>query len=149
MGCHVRNRKQVSPISDNRRDRRMLAKGVGVMSPIDLSLTGFLAILMIVGTCGAVGQVLSGHSIFSFIVAFVAGFLGAWLTVWGAAQLGFPDLFVLDLDGRPFPILWAAIGAILFSFLIGLVFRRRWFGVRNVGVQREIVRDDVVRRDVI
>jgi uncharacterized membrane protein YeaQ/YmgE (transglycosylase-associated protein family) len=119
------------------------------MSPIGLSLTGFLAILTIVGVCGAIGLFLARHSIISFVVAFVAGFLGAWLVVWGAAQLGFPDLYTLDLDGRPFPIIWAAIGAILFSFLIGLVMRRRWFGARELGVEQEYAQRDVVHRDAL
>jgi len=119
------------------------------MSPIGLTLTGFLAILMIVSFCGAIGQVLSGHSVLTFIVSVVAGFLGAWLTVWGAARLGFPDLYVMNMDGYSFPIIWAAIGAILLSFLVGLMIRRRWFGTRGTGVEREIVERDVVRRNPI
>ncbi len=119
------------------------------MSPIGLTLTGFLAILMIVGFFGAIGQVLAGHSILTFIVSLVAGFLGAWLTVWGTARLGFPALYVLDLDGYTFPIIWAAIGAILLSFLVGVMTRRRWFGVRSAGVDREIVERDVIRRNPI
>jgi uncharacterized membrane protein YeaQ/YmgE (transglycosylase-associated protein family) len=124
-------------------------KGVGTMSPIGLTLTGFLAILMIVGFFGAIGQALSGHSVLTFVVSLVAGFLGAWLTVWGAARLGFPDLYVLNMDGYTFPIIWAAIGAVLLSFLVGVMTRRRWFGVRGGGVQREIVERDVVRRNPI
>jgi uncharacterized membrane protein YeaQ/YmgE (transglycosylase-associated protein family) len=119
------------------------------MSPVGLTLTGFLAILMIVCFCGAIGQALSGHSVLTFLVALVAGFLGAWITVWGAARLGFPDLYVLNLDGYTFPIIWAAIGALLLSFIVGLLTRRRWFGIRSTGVDREIVERDVVRRNPI
>ena len=42
-----------------------------------------------------------------------------------AGVLGLPELFVINIDGQPFPLVWAIIGSALFALLAGLVTRRR------------------------
>jgi hypothetical protein len=42
-----------------------------------------------------------------------------------ARQLGLPEIFVLIIDGEPFPVVWAIIGSALFAGVLGLLTRQR------------------------
>lgn len=90
-----------------------------------MTLVGFLVLLGIAAAAGAVGQALAGYSIGGCLGSIVIGFAGAWLGVWLAGQFGLPEFFTLVVDGRPFPVVWAIIGAALLSLLFGLLFGRR------------------------
>lgn len=91
----------------------------------NMSLLGILVLLVIAAVCGSIGQAIAGYSLGGFLVSIVVGFLGAWLGSWLAVQLGLPELFVVNIDGQPFPIVWAIIGSALFAIVIGLLTRRR------------------------
>ena len=93
-----------------------------------MTLMGFLVLLLVAAVAGALGQALSGYSIGGCLGSIVLGFLGAWLGVWLAGQLGLPDFFSIVIDGQPFPIVWAIIGAGIVSLLFGLLLggRRRY-----------------------
>jgi uncharacterized membrane protein YeaQ/YmgE (transglycosylase-associated protein family) len=93
-------------------------KGVNLMS-----LVGFLILLVIAAICGALGQAIAGYSLGGFLVSIVVGFVGAWLGAWLAGQLSLPELFMITVDGQPFPILWAVIGSALLALLVGLLTR--------------------------
>jgi uncharacterized membrane protein YeaQ/YmgE (transglycosylase-associated protein family) len=88
-----------------------------------MSLVGFLILLIIAAICGALGQSIAGYSLGGFLVSVVVGFVGAWLGAWLAGQLGLPELFMVTVDGQPFPILWAVIGSALLALLVGLLTR--------------------------
>ena len=88
-----------------------------------MTLTGFLILLLIAGIVGAIGQSLSGYSIGGFFVSIVAGFLGAYIGVWLAGQLGLPEIFTITVDGEAFPVVWGIIGAAILSWIVGLVTR--------------------------
>jgi uncharacterized membrane protein YeaQ/YmgE (transglycosylase-associated protein family) len=88
-----------------------------------MSLLGFLILLIIAAVCGALGQAIAGYSLGGFLVSVVVGFVGAWLGAWLAGQLGLPELFVISVDGQPFPILWAVIGSAVLALLVGLLTR--------------------------
>lgn len=89
----------------------------------DMSLMGFLILLVIAAICGSIGQSIAGFSLGGFLVSIVVGFVGAWLGSWLAGQLGLPELFVINIDGQPFPLIWAVLGSALLTILIGLLTR--------------------------
>lgn len=89
-----------------------------------MSILGFLILLVIAAICGALGQAIAGYSLGGFLVSIVVGFIGAWLGTWLAGQIGLPELFVVNIDGEPFPIIWAIVGSAILAILIGLITRR-------------------------
>jgi uncharacterized membrane protein YeaQ/YmgE (transglycosylase-associated protein family) len=93
------------------------------MTPLE-----FIVLLVIAGICGALGQAISGFSGGGLLVSIALGFIGALLGMWIARLTGLPELFVVDLGGVQFPIIWSIIGAALFVAVIGLLTRpRRWY----------------------
>jgi uncharacterized membrane protein YeaQ/YmgE (transglycosylase-associated protein family) len=90
-----------------------------------MTLTGFLVLLLIAGIVGALGQTLSGYSFGGCLMSILVGFVGAYLGVWLAAQLGLPEVFTVNIEGESFPIVWGVIGSAILSLLLGLLTRRR------------------------
>lgn len=91
-----------------------------------MTLVGFLVLLLIAAVAGALGQALAGYSVGGCIGSIIVGFVGAWLGTWLAAQFGLPEFFTIVVDGEPFPVVWAVIGAAILSFIFGLIGRRRY-----------------------
>jgi len=91
-----------------------------IMSPL-----GFLVLLVIAAICGALGQALAGYSTGGCIISLILGFVGAFLGVWLAQQFGLPEIFVVNIDGQPFPIVWSVIGAAILAAIAGLLSRPR------------------------
>ncbi len=92
-----------------------------------MSIVGFLVLLLVAAVCGTVGQALAGYSRGGCLVAIVLGFLGAYLGMWLAQQLGLPEFLAVNIEGQPFPIVWSVIGAALLSLFFSLLSRRRAF----------------------
>jgi len=90
-----------------------------------MTLLGFLLLLLIAGIVGAIGQALSGYSIGGFLVSIIVGFVGAYIGVWLAGQLGLPEIFSITIQGQSFPIVWGIVGAAILSLIIGLFARGR------------------------
>ncbi len=90
-----------------------------------MTLVGFLVLLIIAAIAGALGQAISGYSVGGCLGAIVLGFVGAWLGVWLAGQLGLPNFFTLVVDGQPFPVIWAIVGAAILSLIFGLLLGGR------------------------
>ena len=88
-----------------------------------MTLIGFLVLLIIAAICGAIGQSLEGYDLGGCLVSIVVGFIGAWIGMWLAGKLGLPELFAINIEGRPFPILWAIIGSAVFTLIVALVRR--------------------------
>lgn len=88
-----------------------------------MSLLGLLLLLLIAAICGSVGQSLAGYNLGGCLVSIVVGFIGAYLGVWLADELGLPEIFQISIEGRPFPIIWAVIGSALFTLLVALIRR--------------------------
>jgi uncharacterized membrane protein YeaQ/YmgE (transglycosylase-associated protein family) len=94
-----------------------------------LTLTGLIILLVIAGICGAIGRAIAGGTNGGFFASIAVGFVGALLGTFIAAHFHFPELFVVAVDGRAFPVLWSIIGAALFVALIHLISggtRRSW-----------------------
>jgi uncharacterized membrane protein YeaQ/YmgE (transglycosylase-associated protein family) len=94
-----------------------------------MTLFGFLVLLLIAAICGAVGQSLAGYSLGGCLVSIVVGFIGAYIGLWIAGKFGLPVIFAINIEGKPFPIIWAVVGSALFTLIIALI-RRAFLGSR-------------------
>ena len=96
-----------------------------------ITLTGLLILLIIAGLCGAIGRAIGGGTGGGVLVSIAVGFIGALFGMIIAHALKLPELLVVSIDGRPFPILWSIIGGALFVALVHLISgrtlrRRTW-----------------------
>lgn len=90
-----------------------------------MTLTGLLVLLVIAGVVGGLGQAISGYSFGGCLMSILVGFVGAYVGIWLAGQLGLPELFTINVQGQPFPIVWGIIGSAILSLILGLFTRRR------------------------
>jgi uncharacterized membrane protein YeaQ/YmgE (transglycosylase-associated protein family) len=89
---------------------------------MNITLTGLLILIVIAGVCGAIGRAIVGDSTRGgFLISIVLGFVGALLGPFVANALKLPEPLMVNVEGRPFPILWSIIGATLFVALVHLV----------------------------
>ncbi len=88
-----------------------------------MTLIGFLILLLIAAICGGIGQSLAGYDLGGCLVSIVVGFIGAYIGLWIAGRMGLPDFFTIQVEGKPFPIIWAIIGSAIFTFIIALLRR--------------------------
>ena len=90
-----------------------------------ITLPGLIVLLVIATLCGAVGRAIAGGG-GGLLTSIALGFIGALLGPWVAQQLHLAEPLVLQVSGKPFPIVWSIIGAALFVALLHLVSGRRW-----------------------
>jgi uncharacterized membrane protein YeaQ/YmgE (transglycosylase-associated protein family) len=90
-----------------------------------MTLLGVLVLLLIAAIAGAIGQAIAGYSLGGCLVSSAVGLIGALLGGWLAGATGMPELFVIQIGTWPFPVVWAIIGATLFSLVVGLLTRGR------------------------
>lgn len=89
-----------------------------------MTLLDFLLLLLIAGVCGSIGQALSGFSRGGCLVSIAVGFIGALFGSWLSRAMGLPEIFMIDVGGQPFPILWSIVGGALFVAFLGLISGR-------------------------
>lgn len=89
-----------------------------------MTLIDLLILLLVAGVCGALGQAISGYSRGGCLVSIALGFIGALLGVWLSRQLGLPELLMVPVGGKSFPVVWSIIGSALFVAVLGLLTRR-------------------------
>jgi uncharacterized membrane protein YeaQ/YmgE (transglycosylase-associated protein family) len=94
-----------------------------------MTLLGFLLLLLIAAICGGIGQSLAGYNLGGCLVSIIVGFIGAYLGLWLAGKMGLPRIFEITIEGKAFPVVWAIIGAALFTLIMALL--RRAFVGRN------------------
>ena len=94
-----------------------------------MTLFGFLVLLLIAAICGGIGQSLAGYSLGGCLVSIIVGFIGAYLGMWISGRFGLPEFFTINIEGKPFPVVWAIIGSALFTLIVGLL-RRSFLGPR-------------------
>jgi uncharacterized membrane protein YeaQ/YmgE (transglycosylase-associated protein family) len=90
-----------------------------------MTLGGFLILLLVAGVCGALAQAIVGYSHGGCLVSIALGFIGAVVGVWLAGLLGLPEMFVIQIGGKNFPVIWTIIGAALFVALLNLLTSMR------------------------
>lgn len=86
-----------------------------------LTLTGLLLLLIVAGICGAIGRAIAGGTRGGVFVSIAVGFVGALLGTFVATHMHLPELLMVTVEGRAFPILWSIIGAALFVALVHLL----------------------------
>ncbi len=90
-----------------------------------MTLTGLLVLLLIAGIVGGLGQSISGYSFGGCLMSIIVGFIGAYVGVWLAGQLGLPEIFTVNIEGQSFPVVWGIVGSAILSLILGLFTRRR------------------------
>ena len=90
-----------------------------------MTLMQFIVWLCIAGICGAIGQAIAGFSRGGCLVAIAVGFIAALIGPRIAAALGLGEIFVVQIGGEAFPVIWSIIGATIFVAVIGLLSPRR------------------------
>lgn len=88
-----------------------------------MTLFGFLILLLIAAICGGIGQSLAGYDLGGCLVSIIVGFIGAYIGLWVAGKMGLPDFFTINVEGKPFPVIWAVIGSAIFTFIVALLRR--------------------------
>jgi uncharacterized membrane protein YeaQ/YmgE (transglycosylase-associated protein family) len=90
-----------------------------------MTLLGLLVLLLIAAIAGAIGQAIAGYSLGGCLVSAAVGLIGALLGGWLAGATGLPEFFVIQIGGWAFPVIWAIIGATIFSLVVGMLSRPR------------------------
>lgn len=88
-----------------------------------MTIFGFLILLLIAAICGGIGQSLAGYDLGGCLVSIIVGFVGAYIGLWLAGRMGLPDFFTINVEGKPFPVIWAVIGSAIFTFIVALLRR--------------------------
>jgi uncharacterized membrane protein YeaQ/YmgE (transglycosylase-associated protein family) len=90
-----------------------------------MTLTGLLVLLIIAALAGGIGQAIAGYSLGGCLVSAAVGLIGALIGGWLAGAMGLPEWFVVQIGDWQFPVIWAIIGATIFSLLVGVISRGR------------------------
>src|SRR5262245_50291062 len=77
------NKNQILPSLDSHKEE-------------DMTLLGFIILLIIAAICGALAQALAGYSLGGLFASIAVGFIGAFLGVWIARQFGFPEFLTIN-----------------------------------------------------
>lgn len=83
----------------------------------------FLLLLIIAAICGGLGQSIAGYSMGGCLASIIIGFIGAFIGSWLATELNLATIWTIQVGSRVFPIVWAIIGAAIFSLMMGLISR--------------------------
>lgn len=88
-----------------------------------MTLANLLMLLLIAAVAGALGQAIAGYSLGGCLVSAGVGLIGALLGGWLAGEIGLPELLTVRVGTWAFPVVWAILGASIFSLIIGLISR--------------------------
>lgn len=88
-----------------------------------MTVLEFLVLLLVAGVAGALGQAIAGRRSGGFLVSIALGFIGALVGRWLAGLLDLPPMFVLNVGGNDFPIVWSILGAAVFVVVLSLFTR--------------------------
>ncbi len=90
-----------------------------------MTIGGFIVLLLIAAICGGIGQAIAGYSVGGCLLSAVVGFVGAFIGMWIANLLDLPGLFMLDIQGESFPVIWSIIGSTALVLVLAAIGARR------------------------
>ncbi|HKB85790.1 MAG TPA: GlsB/YeaQ/YmgE family stress response membrane protein [Ignavibacteriaceae bacterium] len=90
-----------------------------------MSFLEIIILLIIAGISGSIGQALVGFSSGGCFLSIAVGFIGALIGTWLANKMNLPELFVINVGEVSFPVVWAIIGAVVFTAILSLITPRR------------------------
>ena len=86
-----------------------------------MSFLEIIILLIIAGIAGAIGQALTGFSRGGCFLSIVVGFIGALIGTWIAHKMNLPEIFIINVGDIAFPVVWAILGAVVFTAILGLL----------------------------
>jgi uncharacterized membrane protein YeaQ/YmgE (transglycosylase-associated protein family) len=86
-----------------------------------MTLLEFIILLVLAAVLGVLSQRLLGYKLGGLFVSIVLGFLGGLVGKLMYGWFSLPIIFSVTLGNESFPVLWSMIGALLVTFLFGLV----------------------------
>ena len=86
-----------------------------------MTLMELLVLLIIAAICGSIGQAIAGFDLGGCLVNIVVGFIGAYIGLWISRKLGWPEMLNIKVGKENFPIIWAVIGSVVFTLIVGLL----------------------------
>lgn len=89
-----------------------------------MTIVEFLLLLLIAGLAGSIGQALTGFSRGGCFLSIIVGFIGALIGTWLARKLGLAEIFVITIGEIAFPVVWAIIGAVVFTGILSMLTPR-------------------------
>lgn len=100
----------------------LIIDGVNAFVKIFGSVWNIILLLVVAGLVGAIAQAVAHHHRGGCLASIGIGFIGAVLGFWLAGLLHLPNLFVINVGGVSFPIVYALLGGLLL-LLILRIFR--------------------------
>lgn len=88
-----------------------------------MTIIDFILLVIVAAVCGSVGMAIGGLSRGGCLMSIALGFIGALLGMWIARAMSLPQIFMLDIGGVEFPIVWSIIGSALFVAVIVFLTR--------------------------
>lgn len=89
-----------------------------------MSFLELILLLIIAGIVGSIGEALVGFTRGGCFVSIVVGFIGAVIGTWIANKIKLPEIFVINIGDVSFPVVWAIIGAVVFTGVLSLLTPR-------------------------
>jgi uncharacterized membrane protein YeaQ/YmgE (transglycosylase-associated protein family) len=89
-----------------------------------MTLGAFLALLVVAGVCGALGQAIAGYSRTGCLGSIALGFVGALIGMAIARALHLPAIFSVTVGGESFPVIWSVGGSALFVAVLSFFTKR-------------------------
>jgi uncharacterized membrane protein YeaQ/YmgE (transglycosylase-associated protein family) len=83
----------------------------------------FVILLVMAAVLGILSQRLLGYKLGGLFVSIILGFLGGLVGKLMYGWFSLPIIFSVQIGSESFPVLWSLVGALLVTFLFGLVAR--------------------------
>ena len=90
-----------------------------------MSFLELIILLIIAGISGSIGRSLAGFSKGGCLISIAVGFIGSLLGTWIAHKMNLPEIFVIDIGEVTFPVVWAILGAVIFTAVLSILTPRR------------------------
>lgn len=89
-----------------------------------MSFLEIIILLIIAGISGSIGQALVGFSSGGCFLSIAVGFIGSFIGTWLAHKMNLPEIFVINVGDVAFPVVWAILGAVVFTAILSLITPR-------------------------